>query len=92
MSSFAKNKIIISLVLFSVVIFSLSNSVMGQLDDILNKRISDFSHDNGSGRFTLWEVAFKYYLSNPYIGIGAFNFSNYYEYQFNEKLYVHNTF
>ncbi|MEH7460134.1 polysaccharide polymerase, partial [Bacillus sp. JJ1127] len=24
--------------------------------------------------------------------IGAFNFSNYYEYQFNEKLYVHNTF
>ncbi|MCT4574285.1 O-antigen ligase family protein, partial [Bacillus thuringiensis] len=65
-------------VLFSVVIFSLSNSVMGgQLDDILNKRISDFSHDNGSGRFTLWEAAFKYYLSNPYIGIGAFNFSNY---------------
>lgn len=94
MSSFAKKiKIIISLVLFSVVIFSLSNSVMGgQLDDILNKRISDFSHDNGSGRFTLWEAAFKYYLSNPYIGIGAFNFSNYYEYQFNEKLYVHNTF
>ena len=36
--------------------------------------------------------SFKYYLSNPYIGIGAFNFSNYYEYQFNEKLYVHNTF
>ncbi|MEB8665423.1 O-antigen ligase family protein, partial [Bacillus cereus] len=94
MSSFAKKiKIIMSLVLFSVVIFSLSNSVMGgQLDDILNKRISDFSHDNGSGRFTLWEAAFKYYLSNPYIGIGAFNFSNYYEYQFNEKLYVHNTF
>ncbi|PFB86869.1 polysaccharide polymerase [Bacillus thuringiensis] len=93
-SSFAKKiKIIMSLVLFSVVIFSLSNSVMGgQLDDILNKRISDFSHDNGSGRFTLWEAAFKYYLSNPYIGIGAFNFSNYYEYQFNEKLYVHNTF
>ena len=43
--------------MFSVVIFSLSNSVMGQLDDILNKRISDFSHDNGSGRFTLWEAA-----------------------------------
>ena len=32
-----------SLLLFGVVIFSLSNSVMGgQLDDILNKRISDF--------------------------------------------------
>ena len=31
MSSFAKNKIIISLVLFSVVIFSLSNSVMGAI-------------------------------------------------------------
>ncbi|PEK02564.1 O-antigen ligase family protein [Bacillus wiedmannii] len=93
-SSFAKKiKIMISLLLFGVVIFSLSNSVMGgQLDDILNKRISDFSHDNGSGRFTLWEAAFKYYLSNPYIGIGAFNFSNYYEFQFNEKLYVHNTF
>ncbi|HDR7914039.1 TPA: O-antigen ligase family protein [Bacillus wiedmannii] len=93
-SSFAKKiKIIMSLLLFGVVIFSLSNSVMGgQLDDILNKRISDFSHDNGSGRFTLWEAAFKYYLSNPYIGIGAFNFSNYYEFQFNEKLYVHNTF
>ncbi|WP_131101784.1 O-antigen ligase family protein [Bacillus sp. SYJ] len=94
MSSFAKKvKILIGLVIFSIVIFSLSNAVMGgQLDDILNKRISDFSHDNGSGRFTLWEAAFKYYLSNPYIGIGAFNFSNYYEYQFNEKLYVHNTF
>ncbi|MDA1740117.1 O-antigen ligase family protein [Bacillus anthracis] len=93
-SSFAKKiKIMMSLLLFGVVIFSLSNSVMGgQLDDILNKRISDFSHDNGSGRFTLWEAAFKYYLSNPYIGIGAFNFSNYYEFQFNEKLYVHNTF
>ncbi|WHY30714.1 O-antigen ligase family protein [Bacillus wiedmannii] len=93
-SSFAKKiKIIMSLLMFGVVIFSLSNSVMGgQLDDILNKRISDFSHDNGSGRFTLWEAAFKYYLSNPYIGIGAFNFSNYYEFQFNEKLYVHNTF
>ncbi|PEC87223.1 polysaccharide polymerase [Bacillus cereus] len=93
-SSFAKKiKIMMSLLLFSVVIFSLSNSVMGgQLDDILNKRISDFSHDNGSGRFTLWEAAFKYYVSNPYIGIGAFNFSNYYEFQFNEKLYVHNTF
>ncbi|MGG0154545.1 O-antigen ligase family protein [Bacillus mycoides] len=94
MSSFAKKvKIVIGLVIFSIAIFSLSNAVMGgQLDDILNKRISDFSHDNGSGRFTLWEAAFKYYLSNPYIGIGAFNFSNYYEYQFNEKLYVHNTF
>ena len=92
-SSFAKIKIIMSLLLFGVVIFSLSNSVMGgQLDDILNKRISDFSHDNGSGRFILWEAAFKYYVSNPYIGIGAFNFSNYYEFQFNEKLYVHNTF
>lgn len=93
-SSFAKKiKIMMSLLLFGVVIFSLSNSVMGgQLDDILNKRISDFSHDNGSGRFPLWEAAFKYYLSNPYIGIGAFNFSNYYEFQFNEKLYVHNTF
>ena len=92
-SSFAKKKIIMSLLLFGVVIFSLSNSVMGgQLDDILNKRISDFSHDNGSGRFILWEAAFKYYVSNPYIGIGAFNFSNYYEFQFNEKLYVHNTF
>ncbi|MBJ7984419.1 MULTISPECIES: O-antigen ligase family protein [Bacillus] len=94
MSSFAKKvKIIMGLVLFSVVIFSLANVVMGgKLDDILNNRISDFSHDNGSGRFTLWEAAFKYFLSNPYIGIGAFNFSNYYEYQFNEKLYVHNTF
>ena len=94
MSSFAKKvKIIMGLVLFSVIIFSLANVVMGgQLDDILNDRISDFSHDNGSGRFTLWEAAFKYFLSNPYIGIGAFNFSNYYEYQFNEKLYVHNTF
>ncbi|MFP3410367.1 O-antigen ligase family protein [Bacillus sp. SIMBA_074] len=94
MSSFAKKvKIVIGLVIFSIAIFSLSNAVMGgQLDDLLNKRISDFSHDNGSGRFTLWEAAFKYYLSNPYIGIGAFNFSNYYEYQFNEKLYVHNTF
>ena len=81
-----KIKIIMSLLLFGVVIFSLSNSVMGgQLDDILNKRISDFSHDNGSGRFILWEAAFKYYVSNPYIGIGAFNFSNYYEFQFNEN-------
>ncbi len=66
-TSSLQNKIMMSLLLFSVVIFSLSNSVMGgQLDDILNKRISDFSHDNGSGRFTLWEAAFKYYLTNPY--------------------------
>lgn len=63
MSSFAKKvKIIMGLVLFSVVIFSLANVVMGgQLDDILNGRISDFSRDNGSGRFTLWEAAFKYF-------------------------------
>ncbi|MEH7460135.1 O-antigen ligase family protein, partial [Bacillus sp. JJ1127] len=69
MSSFSKKiKIITGIVLLSTVIFCIANIVMGgKFDDILSERISDFSHDNGSGRFTLWEAAFKYFLSNPYI-------------------------
>jgi O-antigen ligase len=59
---------------------------------ILDSRINDFSHDGGSGRFELWGRAWEYFSSNVLLGIGAFNFSDYNSFQYQDTLTVHNTF
>lgn len=61
-------------------------------NQIITSRITDFSTDNGSGRFELWGEAINYFMSHPLFGIGAFNFSDFYAFEHNEKLYVHNTY
>ncbi|MDR0139305.1 O-antigen ligase family protein [Metabacillus idriensis] len=59
---------------------------------ILDSRINDFSNDGGSGRFELWGRAWDYFSSNVVLGIGAFNFSDYNAFQYQDTLTVHNTF
>jgi O-antigen ligase len=59
---------------------------------ILDSRINDFSNDGGSGRFELWGRAWEYFSSNVLLGIGAFNFSDYNSFQYQDTLTVHNTF
>lgn len=59
---------------------------------ILDSRINDFSNDGGSGRFELWGRAWDYFSSNIVLGIGAFNFSEYNSFQYQDDLTVHNTF
>lgn len=87
-----KIKIIISLVTFSFIVICIVNIITtGQIEQIISSRIQDFANDNGSGRLELWTQAFQYFRDSPYIGIGAFNFSDYYAYSYNKKLYVHNT-
>ncbi|MGF9965820.1 O-antigen ligase family protein [Bacillus rhizoplanae] len=87
-----KIKIITSLVIFSFIVICVANFITdGQIEHIISSRIQDFANDNGSGRLELWTQAFQYFRDSPYIGIGAFNFSDYYAYSYNKKLYVHNT-
>lgn len=65
-----------------------------QLDisQIITSRITDFTSDGGSGRFELWGQALNYFELHPLFGIGAFNFSDYYNFDHDIKLYVHNTY
>ncbi|MGX2960664.1 O-antigen ligase family protein [Peribacillus sp. JNUCC 23] len=75
-----------------VVIFTAGSFIQVDFNQIIHSRITDFSTDGGSGRFELWVQAINYFMSHPLLGIGAFNFSDYYEFEHNEKLFVHNTF
>jgi len=59
---------------------------------VISSRIDDFSTDGGSGRFELWDHAINYFISNPLLGIGAFNFSEHYGFDNDKKVYVHNTY
>lgn len=59
---------------------------------ILDSRINDFSNDGGSGRFELWGRAWDYFSSHVFFGLGAFNFSDYNSFEYQDSLTVHNTF
>ncbi|MFB7641511.1 O-antigen ligase family protein, partial [Peribacillus butanolivorans] len=72
-------------------IYAAGSFIQIDFNEIIASRITDFSTDGGSGRFDLWSQAINYFMSNPLFGIGAFNFSDYYAFEHNEKLYVHNT-
>ncbi|MED3689600.1 O-antigen ligase family protein [Peribacillus butanolivorans] len=73
-------------------IYAAGSFIQIDFNEIIASRITDFSTDGGSGRFELWSQAINYFMSNPLFGIGAFNFSDYYAFEHNEKLYVHNTY
>lgn len=75
-----------------VIMYAASSFIQIDLNQIISSRINDFSSDKGSGRFELWKQAITYFMSHPLLGIGAFNFSDYYAFEHNEKLYVHNTY
>ncbi|PED07230.1 O-antigen ligase family protein [Bacillus pseudomycoides] len=87
-----KVKMIMIALLCLVVIYAACSFMQIDLNQIISSRINDFSSDKGSGRFELWEQAINYFMSHPLLGIGAFNFSDYYAFEHNEKLYVHNTY
>ncbi|CAI8900765.1 MULTISPECIES: O-antigen ligase family protein [Bacillus] len=87
-----KVKMILIALLCLVVIYAACSFMQIDLNQIISSRINDFSSDKGSGRFELWEQAINYFMSHPLLGIGAFNFSDYYAFEHNEKLYVHNTY
>ncbi|KWW14048.1 polysaccharide polymerase [Peribacillus simplex] len=86
----------IKMIVFSFICISVmyiaASLIHIDVNDIITSRVDDFSTDGGSGRFELWEQALTYFMSNPLFGIGAFNFSDYYAFEHNEKLYVHNTY
>ncbi len=71
-----------------VTIFQMKFDVLA----IFEKRIEDFSRDGGSGRFELWGRAWDYFVSNPFLGIGAFNFPQYNNYLYGKELQAHNMF
>lgn len=87
-----KVKMILIALLCLVVMYAASSFIQIDLNQIISSRINDFSSDKGSGRFELWKQAITYFMSHPLLGIGAFNFSDYYAFEHNEKLYVHNTY
>lgn len=87
-----KVKMILVALLCLVVIYVACSFMQIDLNQIISSRINDFISDKGSGRFELWEQAINYFMSHPLLGIGAFNFSDYYAFEHNEKLYVHNTY
>ncbi|MCT4478526.1 O-antigen ligase family protein [Peribacillus frigoritolerans] len=93
LANFSKKiKMLAVSLLFLGVIYVAGSLINIDLNEIVTSRISDFSTDGGSGRFELWGQAINYFMSNPLFGIGAFNFSDYYAFEHNEKLYVHNTY
>ncbi|MBH0156570.1 O-antigen ligase family protein [Fictibacillus sp. 5RED26] len=73
---------------FYIAITFLSFDIFG----VIQSRMQDFSSDGGSGRFELWGRAWDYFLSSPWIGVGASNFLPYNQFQFGDSLQVHNTF
>ncbi|MGA5690170.1 O-antigen ligase family protein [Cytobacillus pseudoceanisediminis] len=62
------------------------------LFSILESRIEDLAEDGGSGRLELWGRAWDIFVSNKYLGIGAYNFPEYNSFQYGDSLQVHNTF
>ncbi|WP_141400324.1 O-antigen ligase family protein [Ureibacillus acetophenoni] len=74
------------------VIYAVSYFTPININRIIINRINDFTNDQGSGRFELWEQALDYFMSKPLLGIGAFNFSDYYAFHHHKTLYVHNTY
>ncbi|UOQ45416.1 O-antigen ligase family protein [Halobacillus salinarum] len=59
---------------------------------IMMERIADTTDDGGSGRLALWGRAWHYFENHMYVGVGAFNFSDYNLHDYGDTLTVHNTF
>lgn len=57
---------------------------------IIDKRLNDIS--SGSGRFDLWNSAFKYFFENPIFGHGIFTTKYIFEMILGKPAYTHNTF
>jgi O-antigen ligase len=93
LANFSKKVKMMTLSLLCLVGLYTSGSFL-QIDfnQIIYSRINDFTTDGGSGRFELWGQALDYFMSRPIFGIGAFNFSDYYAFEHNKILYVHNTY
>jgi O-antigen ligase len=93
LASFSKKikMMIVSLVCLAF-LYAAGSFIQLDFNQIITSRITDFSTDGGSGRFELWSQALNYFMAHPLFGIGAFNFSEYYAFDHNEKLYVHNTY
>lgn len=87
-----KLKMAATFILCLLVLYIAGSFSQLDVNQIITSRIIDFSTDGGSGRFELWGQALQYFMSHPLFGIGAFNFSDYYEFDHNIKLYVHNTY
>ncbi|MCP3739491.1 O-antigen ligase family protein [Rossellomorea sp. BNER] len=87
-----KIKMLMVSLLCLILFYITSTFIQFDFDQIITSRFNDFLSDGGSGRFELWGLAIDYFISNPLIGIGAFNFSEYYAFKHSEHLYVHNTY
>ncbi|WP_369468574.1 O-antigen ligase family protein [Providencia manganoxydans] len=57
---------------------------------IIDKRLNDIS--SGSGRFDLWNSAFRYFFENPIFGHGIFTTKYIFEMILGKPAYTHNTF
>lgn len=63
-------------------------NIFGMITD----RMTGIGNDGGSGRFEIWDKALQYFLGSPLVGIGVFNFSDYYLRDTGKLKYAHNTF
>jgi O-antigen ligase len=59
---------------------------------MLESRVEDVSQDKGSGRLELWSRAWEYFESNIFVGLGAYNFTDYNAFDYGNVHPVHNTF
>ncbi|MGG3798661.1 O-antigen ligase family protein [Metabacillus fastidiosus] len=76
----------------SIIGYFIINKLKFDIFHILSSRANDFLNDGGSGRFELWGRSWEAFSSNFILGIGAFNFSEYNEFHYGDRLTVHNTF
>ncbi|ART77770.1 polysaccharide polymerase [Sutcliffiella horikoshii] len=81
-----------SLITLGLFVYVVTVQLKFGLLDMIDSRFEDFSYDGGSGRFELWERAWEFFSDNMFLGIGAFNFSDYNFFHHNDTLTVHNTF
>ncbi|GAM15410.1 O-antigen ligase family protein [Mesobacillus selenatarsenatis] len=78
---------------FSIAIgFIVSRFTNFNIFEMIIDRMTRIGNDGGSGRFEIWEKALHYFVSSPVIGIGVFNFSDYYLRDTGKLKYAHNTF
>ncbi|AKO93704.1 hypothetical protein BEH_17465 [Priestia filamentosa] len=88
-----KIKLVIIGLLFIIGTLQFANYFLGiNVLDMITSRFESSASDNGSGRLDLWEHGMILFESNPFFGIGLFNFRPYNMSEFGSSLYMHNTF
>ena len=86
-------KLILGLVIaFSLTAYVAVVHMKFNLVGMLESRIQDVSQDGGSGRLELWSRAWDYFESHLFVGLGAFNFADYNQFNYGNTQPVHNTF